>query len=351
MTQSRLFVLIFCLATGLTLGSLAVFNYAMDPLWTFALNHEGNDRQEVIDERQQKTNHLFFQPVSADTILLGSSRSTYIDQHAFTGMDVYNYSVSNMSIREYDTFLAFAKRQSDKPIQRAIVGLDFFKSSVQESSEPHALTNYETKLEDPLYRWKNLLSLDTFQYAWRNFQMSRANDITLDRVYNRENVAFAKPITDEERRKQTLAKIKRFKEEFYGDSYTYNPKYKQFLGIFNERHPDVEKIIYTTPISTDLFRALVETGLYPSYEQWLRDVADLYGGVYNFMYPNDVTDDLTNYFDGHHFYPETGTKIAERISAGPEADSSFGVYVTPENIESHFAFVRGELKKRGITVK
>lgn len=340
MTQSRQFVLLFFLILFLTLVPLAAFNYAIDPLWTFSSKNEWNDHQDVIDERQQKTNRMYYQPFSYDTILLGSSRSTYVDQHQFDQMNVYNYSVSNMSIREYDTFLAFAKEQSEEPVQRVILGLDFFKSSVQESSKPYSLTNYETKLEDPLYRFKNLLSLDTFKYSWSNARMSWKDEVSLERVYSRENVASARKISQEELDENTKEKIERFKEEFYGDSYVYNPRYKEFLQIFNERHPEVEKIVYTTPISMELFDALVETGHLSDYEQWLRDLVEVYGGVYNFMYPNDVTNDLSNYFDGHHFYSETGTKIAERINAGPDAESSFGVYVTEDNIDSHLQQVR-----------
>ncbi|MCP3761264.1 hypothetical protein NLX67_02520 [Domibacillus sp. A3M-37] len=346
MKQSRQFLVMFFSILFLTLVPLAAFNYAIDPLWTFSSKNEWNDHQDVINERQQKTNQMYFQPFSYDTILLGSSRSTYIDQHQFENMNVYNYSVSNMSIREYDTFLAFAEKQSTEPVQNVILGLDFFKSSVKESSKPYSLANYETKFEDPLYRFKNLLSLDTLDYSIQNARMSSQDDVSLERVYNRENVADAKGISKKERDQNTSQKIERFKKEFYGDSYVYNPRYKEFLTIFNERHPNVNKIVYTTPISMELFDALVETGHLSDYEQWLRDLVDLYGGIYNFMYPNDVTNDLSNYFDGHHFYPETGDKIAERINAGPDAESSFGVYVTKENIERHLQEVRSAVLKR-----
>ncbi|MCM3791569.1 hypothetical protein M3221_24930 [Domibacillus indicus] len=346
MKQSRRFLAIFFSLFFLALVPLAALNYLIDPLWTFSPKHAWNDRQDVINERQQKTNRIYFQPFLYDTILLGSSRSTYVDQHEFKSMKVYNYSVSNMSIREYDTFLAFAEKHSEQPIQRVILGVDFFKSSVQESSQPYSLTNYEKQFEDPLYRFKNLLSLDTLKYSLKDARMSITNEVSLERVYNRENVADAKEISQKEREEQTAQKINRFKQEFYGSHYVYNPRYKEYLTIFNKRHPNVEKIVYTTPISMELFDALVETGHLKDYEQWLRDLVDVYGGVYNFMYPNEVTNDLNNYFDGHHFYPETGTKIAKRIDAGPDAESSFGVYVTKENIDQHLQDVRNALSKR-----
>ncbi|WP_050179788.1 hypothetical protein [Domibacillus robiginosus] len=346
MKQSRRFLAIFFSLLLLTLVPISIINYFIDPLWTFGQKHAWNDHQAVIDERQQKTNRILFQPFSYDTILLGSSRSTYIDQHEFKSMKVYNYSVNDLSIREYDTFLAFAEAHSKQPVQRVILGVDFFKSSVQESSQPRSLTNYEKKVADPLYRFKNLLSFDTLRYSLENARLSIANDVSLNRVYNRDNTADAKKISREELEQNTAEKIERFKQEFYGSHYVYNPRYKEFLSIFNKRHPDVEKIVYTTPISMELFDALVDTGHLDDYEQWLRDLVELYGGVYNFMYPNEVTNDLTNYFDGHHFYPETGTKIAKRIEAGPDAKSPFGVYITKNNIDQHLQDIRNALEKR-----
>ncbi|MGG6445856.1 hypothetical protein [Pseudobacillus badius] len=54
------------------------------------------------------------------------------------------------------------------------------------------------------------------------------------------------------------------------------------------------------------------------------------------MYPNKVTLDLNNYFDGHHFYPHVGDQIAARILKGPHVpNSAFGVYVTDATIDAH----------------
>ncbi len=120
------------------------------------------------------------------------------------------------------------------------------------------------------------------------------------------------------------------------NTYEYNPDYKKVLLQLKEKYPDTQFIIFTTPISTPLFQALVEEGRLADYEQWLTDVIDVFGGVYNFMYPNTVTNDITNYFDGHHFYPEVGTMIAHRIDGTlTGVPEDFGQYVTKENLEDH----------------
>ncbi|KAB7706607.1 hypothetical protein F9802_10440 [Bacillus aerolatus] len=336
MKQSKQFIVIFFLPAIFILSGVAGFNYYMDPYWTYGHNHPYNDHQISVDEREQKTNQIYFQFFSYDTIILGSSRTTYVNQNMFKGMKAYNYAVNNMSIREYDTFLQFAKNQNEQKVKRVIIGMDFFKSSVQESEQSISLKNYEAKIQEPFYRARNLISIDIFNYSLQNFRMSKNNKVSELRVYDRYNVARAKTTSASERLENTEEKIERFRDEFYGKSYQYNPKYKEYLSIFKQRHPDVEFIIFTTPISAKLFQTMIDEGQLDDYQRWLRDVTTVFGGVYNFMYPNEVTLDINNYFDGHHFYPHVGDKIADRILQGPNVkNSSFGVYITNENIDEH----------------
>ena len=330
----------------LCVGGSASFIYYIDPMWTYGHKNQYNDVQTVIDERQQKVNTMYFQPFDYDTLLLGSSRSTYINQHDFTGMKVYNFSASNMSVREYDSILTFATQQNKKPFDRVIIGLDFFKTSIDQSSNVVTLDSYIATASERFYRFKNLLSYDLLEYAIDNYQMSKRNITVNDRNYNRENVADAVRIDSELTRKQTEEKIKKFRKEFYGETYAYNPDYKQVLLNLKEKFPNTEFIIFTTPISTPLFAALVDQNLLPSYQQWLTDVTEVFGGVYNFMYPNSITNHIDNYFDGHHYYPEIGTKIAHRIDGtNTGVPAGFGVYVTKENLTEHLEFVENEAGK------
>jgi hypothetical protein len=316
----------------------------MDPMWTFGHQHKYNDVQTVINERQQKTNRILFQPFAYDTLLLGSSRTTYINQHDFEGMNVYNFAVSNASVQEYNSLIELAKKKRGKEFERIIIGIDFFKSSLKESSTKKSLNQYIEAANEPFYKYKNLLSMDLLEYSWQNYKMSRDNKVLEERNYNRNNVANAKTVDPEVMEKQTEAKIQKFRDVFYGDSYEYNTNYKSILEELKKNNPNTEFIVFTTPISTPLFEALVEEGRLPDYERWLNDVAEVFGGVHNFMYPNSVTEDLSNYFDGHHFYPNVGKLIAQRIShsSGKELPNDFGVYVDQKHLAAHLASIRKE---------
>ncbi|WP_088007024.1 hypothetical protein [Indiicoccus explosivorum] len=322
----------------LTLGVMG-FNYWIDPLWHYDHAHAYNDVQVVTDEREQKTaDQQYGPPEDADTLLIGSSRSTYVQPSDFEEWDVYNYSVSNLSMREYQSMIMYAFEQNPD-YERVVLGVDFFKSSTEQASAPVSIKNYKAKVEQPFYRVKNLLSLDVLEYSLQNFELSAEDAITEDRLYNRKGDAFAEVLSAEEVKANTAAKIEKFGSTFYGEHYEYFPQYKEIMQKVKDTEPQAEKIVYTTPISTALFRELIAQGLLDEYETWLADLVDVYGGVWNFMYPNPVTNDIMNYFDGHHFYPEVGAMIAERLEEGASAEvpETFGTFVTSDNLDRHFA--------------
>ncbi|MBT2661583.1 hypothetical protein [Bacillus sp. ISL-45] len=313
----------------LLVAGIGGFNYWMDPMWMYGGAHEFNDVQDTINERQQKTNRIKFQPFSVDTLLIGSSRSTYIDQHEFEGMDVYNYSVANMSVKEYESYIAFAKENSKKEIKTVIIGLDFFKSSLAESKAPLSIYPYAKTLDEPFVRWKNIISYDLTRYSFYNFKASIKDEPVFVRTYDRQNVASTIRLSKEDADEELQKKVEKFTTTFYGD-YEYNPNYKKILQNIKDKNPDTKFIVFTTPISEPLFQALIDSGAYPHYERWLSEVTAVFGSVYNFMDINTVTKDTSNYFDGHHFYPEVGTMIARRISMDnpPDVPSDFGKIVT-----------------------
>lgn len=309
----KVFIYSFLLLSLVFLGSIFSFNYWIDPLWTFSHEHEYNDVQVVIDERQQKVNHLYFQSPEYDTLLLGSSRTTYINQESFKNYSVYNFAASDLSFLEYEAMIDFFIEQNQSDLKRIIIGVDFFKSSVKESEHPVDLEPYIQTAKQPFYRYKQLLSMDVLDYSRRNYRISKANHIALERNYNRNNIAVARTFEPESIERQTNEKIETFTSTFYGENYQYNEEIKHVFQRIKSRYPDIELIIFTTPIMTDLYLAMVESGNKPDFDRWLKDLEKVADQFIHFMYPNSVTNNRLNYFDGHHFYPKVGDLIAEVI--------------------------------------
>ncbi|MFC4402953.1 hypothetical protein [Gracilibacillus xinjiangensis] len=325
------FNIIFLVIILLGLGSVAGFNFFIDPLWTFQHNHKYNDVQVNINERQLKVNQIHFsKDFDYDTLLLGSSRTTYIHPGDFENMDVYNFAASDLSFKEYKSMIDFAKKEKGSEFERIIIGVDFNKSSMEQSAEDLTLDEYIDNATSPFYRYKNLLSLDVLNYAKKNYRLSKDDKIILLRSYNRYNMTFAREFQPETIRKETEAKVVKFRKLFYGDNYEYNPEFKEVLQQIKEDNPNTEFVIFTSPISAPLFEAIVDEGNLDDYHHWLNEIIDVFGGVYNFMGVNTVTSDILNYFDGHHYYPHVGEMIAKRISADNPTGvpDDFGIYLT-----------------------
>jgi len=311
---------------------IALFNYWMDPMWTFGTNHKYNQVQTVINERQQKTNDLYFNNDPYDALLIGSSRSTYLNQNEFSNRKVYNYAVADLSFKDYDHMIEFAKTQNENHLDTIIIGVDFFKTSIGETSADSNLHTYIDQTKEPFYRYKNLLSLDLLDYSRHNYNLSKIGEVVEPRNYNRSNVAEAYQIDSQQKEKETVDKINKFRNQFYNDEkYEYNKEFKEMLETIKKNNPDTEFIVFTTPIYTGLFDALIEEGRYPDYVRWLEDITEVFGEVYHFMYPNVVTNNMDNYFDGHHFYPHVGAKIANVID-GEESPDDFGVLLKKDEL-------------------
>jgi hypothetical protein len=319
----------------ITIPLLAVgfINYYMDPLWCFSHSHHWNNAQLDLNDRQQKTNALVFQKPEFDSILLGSSISTYINHNDFKGMRVYNYASPLMRPWEYGGYVANATKAGGSAPKNIILGLDFFGSNkIMRERFDDPIKYYETA-NSFLYRYKVLFNIKTFDFSKRNFKQSRKNTRA---VYTRE---YVRSFPDLGAHKIKLTDIDRKTEK-----YEYNNEIKGMLGKLKEANNSSHFIVFLTPASRHYFCFYVEQGRLPDYERWVRDVVDVFGGVYNFMYLNPVTEDDTNFFDAGHFYPKIGTLIAEKITGKETGNPDFGVLVTPENLEDHLKFLRENSK-------
>lgn len=326
---STLFLILF------PLFLLGAFNWYIDPLWCFGHSHQYNRIQMPFDERQQKTNYVTFHDFEYDALLLGSSRVTYINQHDFKGLKVYNYGVSNMLLEEYYDYVEYAKKKNGRDFDYIIIGLDFWATNRNKTlpspiEEPYFYINRASSFG---YRYKMLFSYDTYQLALKNFRASRDGK-EVNFAYDRNNVKTLLPVTPEERENKIANTVTTYREKLYKD-YEYMPV-KEMLLKLKKANPHTRFIVFTTPESLPLMQLIEKEGLTPYYERWLRDCVEVFGEVYHFMYPNSVTSNLDNYYDASHFYPYVGTMIAHRLMGikDPAVPDDFGVKLTPETFLS-----------------
>jgi hypothetical protein len=316
---------------------IAGFNFFMDPLWNFNHSHGYNQIQMSFNERQQKTNLITFGRHDYNALILGSSRVTYINQYDFPEIKAFNYALNNMLLSEYNDYINYAKKQVGHDFECIIIGLDFFATNknLELPSKFEPPSYYFAQSGQLAYRYKTLLSTDVLKYARKNYEAGQQG-LPQSYAYNRANVKTLVAATPEDRQWLINKNLKWYGETVYGPNYQYD-SVKPVLQALKKANPGTRFILFTTPSSDLLFRLLVEQGRFNDYARWIRDCVEVNGEVYNFMYPNSITSELSNYYDASHFYPQIGTFIAHRITDYPDEDipADFGIRVTSENLEQH----------------
>lgn len=322
----------------LPLACMGGFNYYIDPLWNFSHSNPHNSAQLPFDERQQKTDYLTFTADKYDSLLLGSSRCTYINQNDFAPLKTYNYALSNMLFEEYAGYINYAVEKQGHDFDYIILGLDFFATNQNTEKNFKPSAYYIEQANSFLYRYKTLFSKDVFKYSLQNFRAAQA-DSRINFTYDRSNVKTLSRVSRAETEQKIAATVEKYKKDIYAN-YEYIPV-KEVLQSLKDSYPNSKFIVFTTPVSPALFQLIIDQGLYPYYEQWLRDATAVFGEVYHFMYPNSVTLNLDNFYDGSHVYPEVGTLIAHKITGQEDKNipADFGILLTPDNIDQNLNMI------------
>jgi hypothetical protein len=129
-----------------------------------------------------------------------------------------------------------------------------------------------------------------------------------------------------------LATVDKYCQDIYAN-YEYE-QVKEKLQVIKDHNPDTEFIVFTTPVSLQLFELIKAEGLFPHYLKWLEDMVEVFGEVHHFMYPNSITTDIKNFYDGSHIYPEIGTLLAHKIISYPNVSipEDFGLVIDRSNL-------------------
>jgi len=319
---------------------IVIFNYWMDPLWTFSHSHAYNQNQVGFNERQLKTNKMYFNGLKKyDALLLGSSRSTYINQADFNGMKVFNLASADMTPYEYKEWIEIAKKIKNEEFKYIIIGLDFWASNkyltqkkIVQNKTPNSYLNRAKEL---LYRYKSLISFDTFQKSRENLKHQEEAS-TID--YTRDNIKNTILVSPERKKHVSILQYNKYKNTIYGKDYIYDMNLKQLFLELKKANPKTKFIIFTTPISKTLFSLLIKQGNYIHYKNWMRATIDVFSEVHNFMGINKITVNPRNYPDLHHFYPFVGKVIAKNISSANKKMKKYtpATIVNKNNIENYF---------------
>jgi len=323
-----------------SLGSVFLVNYVVDPLWMYSFDNRFNSMQYSMDDRQLKTNKFYFRPEpEIDTLLIGSSRTSYISEKAFKDNKVFNFAEDNLCLFEIKGTIEAAKQIHGKDFDTIIIGFDFFGSSKggwikeQKIKRPSQLI-YLEKASKPFYRFKSTLSFNTLKYSLINVKryVTKRARIT----YDRDNIKGYN-LYDKNQKELGFKALKAFFKKNYYGTYIYDENNLNAFKSIKMSNKNSKFIVFITPVHKSIYLSMIKNGLIDDYKRWLGEIVDVFGEVYDFTGINSVNINKDNYKDPQHFNPKIGDLVAKRImnQSLEEVPEDFGILVNKDNIQQY----------------
>lgn len=304
--------IIFFLPTFIFIICPAIYIFLVDPLWQWDHPWHLTRWHRPFNERIQKTNYLASHKVNIDTLIVGSSRSSYINPKWLGTENGFNYAVSSGKPSEFATHIRYVKKRSRIPLKLVVI----------ESSFGHALA-VDTTFEEPqkyikdaenwTRKYKNLFSRDTYKLAKSSRCSPQYNYYLYEggtlHSYRYPYIEYPDSAAKE---KVVSSQIESYRENAYNKDY--DESFAEHLSDIHNAFGDTDFIVYTTPVSMPMIQLIYEMGRIDAYERWLRELVSEFGVVYHFMYPTEITMDLNNFNDAHHPTKDTSEKIMNVIT-------------------------------------
>lgn len=327
------FVKSFFTVLILSTAFIATVNFIVDPLWTFKTTQNIDIKQKDFNERIQKTNYLAFKDNNFNAVLLGNSRVTYIDQNDFDlGFKIYNYAVNAMPLSEYEAVIDnFIKLTNNEP-ELIILGVEPFNLG---ENNQEVLKEAFLNTTDISYRFKRLVSMDTFWFSCKNLYLTfKLNSGKIDRKQRYYNKTLEKGT-----KLQNNVSNKNFIEIDSVSKVDFlNEKSFDIYKKLKQKYSNSEFIIFTMPVHSTVFNQWIKDEKFiKDYSVWLKGLVATFGKVTHFLYDSSVSESYYNFFDPFHFYPNVGKKIAQKVSYGDNfsKNDTFGIILTKNNIDKY----------------
>lgn len=311
------------------------FNYYIDPYWNFSHSNNNNDYQNGFDERLQKTNLLASNPPDFESLLIGSSRVTYMNSDNFQHEQVFNYSLSSMHIDEYNAYITYAEKVKGSSIEKIYMELPLH-SYYANTPLPQELPEvYFEKAEDRLLDFTSLFSKDTYEKSMDNYKASQKNVFSKQRSYTRGNqVETTYPSRIEEARESFKG---RYDKNGYTKTFEYKEDYKAELFEIKQQHTETKIIPFTDLAHIDRLKIYLKNPNYfDAYEKSILEIIDVYGELITFHLENELTTEDKYWLDFFHYYPNVGDAMINSLESG-EGEGEIFEYINKDNVESYLA--------------
>lgn len=319
---------LYGLVTSLLLGSVAVINWSIDPLW---YNH-GNiltGKNFAFNERISKTN-LFLrtkEQVNYDCVILGSSRVTALRVSKFTQNNCFNYALKGGEIPDFVSYANFLKEEGIKPkvVYIGVDGLNFVEKERKEK-QPVQIDSLQTKSPLEAYLSADVLLFSTMTLLG----ISPDPGNYYDRDF--EPVDFVNSPT--------------YTPEFYNPSSLQRcdlSSVKTFVSL-KEFFPNAKFIAYVPPISAwSMINDTYNRGLMDCHLSAFYELSQNFDAMYDFSIPSEVTKNPELTFDGSHYSVKTNNRIAEILQG--KSERNFGIRIDKYSFNDYRTIYRQKLRE------
>ena len=303
--------IIFFIPTFIFIICPAIYIFLVDPLWQWDHPWHLTRWHRPFNERMQKTNYLASHKLNIDTLIVGSSRSSYINPEWLGTGNGFNYAVSSGKPSEFATHISYVKKRSKMPLRLVVIESSFGHALAVDTTfeEPQ---KYIDDAEDWAKKYKNLFSRDTYKLA-KNSRRSPLYNYYLyeGEVMHSYRYPYREYANSTAKEQEVSSQVDSYRKNAYNRAY--DELFSEHLSDIHKALGDTDFIVYTTPVSAPMMHLMYDMGRMDAYERWLRELVAEFGRVYHFMYPSTITMDSDSFNDAHHPTIDTSEEIVNII--------------------------------------
>lgn len=312
-------------------------NFFVDPSYQWFSNKFINFKRKSFDERVMKTNYLANINNNYNALLIGNSRSTYLDARNFDlNVSIFNYSVGAMSVYEYESVIENFTQLTGKEPKVILIGIDPYNYKGDETGK---FKNLLHQSSSNIHKFKSLISIDTFKFSLIAIRNTIREKFKLK---NRKQSFYDNNLVKGNNRQNTFSNQKYIQ-------VSEKTSYKVDFELLNEyrrlknKYTHIKFIVYCLPYHADLIKQWkTDVDFYEKTENYIKGLIDIFDSIYYFNYINKYNITYTNFYDPTHFYPYLGNTIIKQINhLYYHKKTDFGYLVNKNNYENTLNKLRG----------
>ncbi len=299
------YLLFSCLAAGVILALSAAFNYFVD-----AYNLLGNNRTGVyfVLERQVKDAILTYKH---DGILLGSSKTGYVNPDELSCYRFYNASMRGMVPEEMYFYLKKYLRNE----KLVLIGFDFYMFNERELPLVRISDWNDLRYTKVEY----LLGAQTVKDSWKTLKMKFNNDkkygMKPNGQFDYPGLSTESASAGSEEYEQKYNMIIRGLVQNYYDHFSFSEKrmdyVRQIRVLLEER--GAPYAIFINPLNTDVLAALQNIEAYSRFLSWRREMKEIFPDIYDFSEGPYSKREGFYLEDPYHYTQATGRAFLNEI--------------------------------------